>query len=48
MSEELNDFEYILDNIENRTVFESLVKAKEVVGHHQNVAVSISGGQTVT
>lgn len=41
------DFNFILDNVENKTVFESLVKAKEMVAHHQNVAVSISGGQTV-
>ena len=38
------DFNSMLDNVENKAVFESLVKAKEIVRHHQNVAVSISGG----
>lgn len=40
------DFDSILDNVENKTVFESLVKAKEMVAHHQNVSVSISGADS--
>lgn len=40
----MDDFDFILDNVENKTVFESLVKAKSVISEHNKISCSVSGG----
>lgn len=39
-----NDFYFILDNIENETVFNAFVKAKEKLSEYERISVSVSGG----
>ena len=40
-----NEFLDILNNIENKTVYDSFVKAREIISNHDRIVVSISGGQ---
>lgn len=39
-----NQFLDTLNSVENKTIYDSLVKAKQVINSYDNVAVSISGG----
>ena len=39
------EFEEVLQSVTNSTIYDALVKAKQVINSYDNVAVSISGGQ---
>lgn len=39
-----NQFLDTLNSVENKTVYDSLVKAKEIISNHDRIVVSISGG----
>lgn len=38
------NFEETLSVVTNQTIYDALVKAKQVINNYDNVAVSISGG----
>lgn len=40
-----NQFLDTLNSVENKTVYDSLVKEKEIISNHDRIVVSISGGQ---
>lgn len=39
------EFNNMLQSITNSTIYDSLVKAKQIINSYDNIAVSISGGQ---
>lgn len=38
------EFEEVLLSVNNATIYDALVKAKQVINNYDHVAVSISGG----
>lgn len=40
----MDNFDMILDNVENKVVFESLLKAREKLRQYNNISCSVSGG----
>ena len=40
----MDNFDMILDNVENKVVFESLLKTKEKLNQYNNISCSVSGG----
>ena len=40
----MDSFDMILDNVENKVVFESLLKTKEKLSQYNNISCSVSGG----
>ena len=40
----MDNFDMILDNVENKVVFESLLKTKEKLSQYNNISCSVSGG----
>lgn len=45
LKENFMEFEEVLQSVTNSTIYDTLVKAKQVINSYDNVAVSISGGQ---
>lgn len=44
----MDSFDMILDNVENKVVFESLLKTREKLNQYNNISCSVSGGQIAT
>ena len=40
----MDNFDMILDNVENKVVFESILKAREKLRQYNNISCSVSGG----
>lgn len=40
----MDNFDMILDNVENKVIFESLLKTREKLNQYNNISCSVSGG----